>query len=101
MRNGEAAIVVEPTAATAPLSLASVKVSSTPELSVEFASQETRAIQGVMAGGGYGKQGSSERSDGERTGVICEVTLAKMYECALRIHISEGGDARWCRDAPG
>jgi hypothetical protein len=58
MSNGEAAIVVERTAATAPLSLASVKVSSISELSVEFASQETRAIQGVMAGSGYGKQGA-------------------------------------------
>ena len=91
MSNGEAPIAVKRTAATAPLSLASVKVSSTSELLVEFASQETRAIQGVIAGGGYGKQGSSERSDGERTGAVCEVILSEMYECALRIHISDGG----------
>ena len=40
---------VTPTAATAPLSLASVKISSSIEALVEFASQETRAIQGVVA----------------------------------------------------
>ena len=44
------------TAETAPLSLASVKISSTSEASVELLSQETRAIQGVMAGKGRDKQ---------------------------------------------
>jgi len=49
-RAGELAIAVEPTAETAPLSLASVKMSSMSEASVELLSHETRAIQGVMAG---------------------------------------------------
>ena len=49
-------VAVERTAATAPLSLASVKISSTEEASVELLSQETRAIQGVMAGNEYDKQ---------------------------------------------
>lgn len=43
-------ILEERTPATAPLSLARVKMSSISEASVELASQETRAIQGVTAG---------------------------------------------------
>ena len=50
------AVATERTAATAPLSLASVKMSSVSEAFVELPSQETRAIQGVMAGNGYDKQ---------------------------------------------
>jgi len=42
-------VVVKRTAETAPLSLARVKISSMSEASVELLSQETRAIQGVMA----------------------------------------------------
>ena len=45
------AISEKRTPATAPLSLARVKISVDRESSVEFASQETRAIQGVTAGG--------------------------------------------------
>ena len=50
---------MEPTAEIAPLSLASVKMSSISEASVELPSQETRAIQGVMAGEGHDKKGIS------------------------------------------
>lgn len=55
------------TAAIAPLSRASVKMSSTWEASVAFASQETRAIQGVVAddrGSGCEKCKIKELSDG-------------------------------------
>jgi len=55
---GELAIAAEPTAETAPLSLASVKMSSMSEASVELPSHETRAIQGVMAGGGRDEKGA-------------------------------------------
>jgi len=57
----QTAIDAERTAATAPLSLASVKISSDSEASVELPSQETRAIQGVMAGNGRDKQGVPKR----------------------------------------
>ena len=50
---------VERTVATAPLSLARVKISSVPEASVELLSQETRAIQGVTAGNVRDSQGAS------------------------------------------
>jgi len=56
---GQAAIVVEPTAETAPLSLASVKMSSMLEASVELLSHETRAIHGVIAGDGCDEKGGS------------------------------------------
>ena len=55
-------IAAERTAATAPLSLASVKISSTSEASVELLSQETRAIQGVTASNGHGKQAAEMSS---------------------------------------
>jgi len=55
-RVGQTAIAVGRTVETAPLSLASVKISSTSEASVESLSQETSAIQGVMAGEGRNKQ---------------------------------------------
>ena len=49
---------LERTAARAPLSLASVKMSSMSEASVELLSHETRAIQGVMADNGRDKRGT-------------------------------------------
>ena len=55
MSNGAKGIDTETTAATAPLSLASAKVSSVSEASVELPSQEMRAIQGVIAWDGHGK----------------------------------------------
>ena len=50
---------MEPTAETAPLSLASVKMSSMLEASVELLSHETRAIHGVIAGDGCDEKGGS------------------------------------------
>jgi len=55
-RVGQTVIAAARTAGTAPLSLASVKISSTSEASGELLSQEARAIQGVMAGKGRDKQ---------------------------------------------
>lgn len=54
-RVGQTAVAAEHTAEMAPLSLASVKISSTSEASDELPSQETRAIQGVTAGEGRDK----------------------------------------------
>ena len=64
---------MEPTAATAPLSLASVKMSSVLEASVELASQETRAIQGAMAGIECGKQGAPKGPTKSRSTYRCRL----------------------------
>ena len=65
---GQTVISEKRTPATAPLSLARVKMSVDREPSVEFASQETSAIQGVMANNRHYEQGTPG------TSVECECT---------------------------
>lgn len=69
-------------------------MSSSSVPSVEFASQETRAIQGVKAGNGCGKQGNNSTEVDARTDAIGEILFAEVDECALRFRLNKRGDYR-------
>ena len=72
------------TPATAPLSLARVNMSLVWEASVELASHETRAIQGVTAEDRRNKAlVRAQQKSSPHTGVTREVLFTEVHECTL------------------
>ena len=65
-------------------------MSSICEASVELASQDTRAIQGVTAGNGHDKREvSDDRAEVDLgTDATCEVQFTEGHECASKFRFS-------------